>query len=108
MARAKYQLDPALTYEAARAIADKLQADWALAGRALEDFAAPFGKGAMGLTPDHVKAMPEWRELYDLMEQARVRAQHFCVLYQRKFQKEIRAAYQARSEALLKANLEKA
>lgn len=107
MARIKYELDPALTFEQAKATADKLQADWSAAGNALSAFADPFGKGPMGLTPDHVRAMPEWRTLYNAMEQARVRAQHFGTLYQRRFKKEIRDDVMARRAAKIKANQEK-
>lgn len=104
MARIKYVLDPALSFEHAKAIADKLQTAWSVAGDALEAFAAPFGKGLMGLTPDHVKAMPEWRRLYNEMELARVQAQRFGTLYNRKFKKEIRDDVMARRAAKIAAN----
>lgn len=109
MARIKYELDPALTFNQAQEIADRLQAAWSAAGDALNAFVDAQGpRGAMNLTPDHVRVMPEYRKLYNEIELARVQAQRFGALYTRKFKKEIRDSVMARREAKIKANQEKA
>lgn len=108
MARIKYVLDPALTFEQAKDIADKLQAAWGGAGDALNAFVDAQGPlGAMNLTPDSVRVMPEYRKLYSEMELARVQAQRFGTLYIRKFKKEIRDDVMTRRAAKIKANQEK-
>ena len=105
MARIKYVLDPALTFVQAKMIADRLQAEWSAAGKALNDFVDAQGpRGAMNLTPDSVRIMPEYRKLYQAMEQARVNAQRFGTLYTRKFKTEIRDSVMARRAAKIAQN----
>lgn len=109
MARQKYTLDPALTFEAAKAIADKLWTDSGLADRTLNAFIDAQGpRGPMNLTPDRVKAMPEYQRLKNLNELAFQQLRNYNAVYVKKFKKELSRDIQARREAKLKASQEKA
>jgi hypothetical protein len=101
MARIKYVLDPALTFVQAKMIADRLYDEYGAAGKALADFADPFGKGPMGLTPDFVRAMPEYRPLKNEVDLKFNALRNFNAVYVKKFKKEISADIQARREAKL-------
>ena len=48
-----------------------------------------YGKSPMGLTPDHVKAMPEWKEAKMAFEIAFQNLRNFNAKYTKAFKKEI-------------------
>ena len=48
-----------------------------------------YGKSAMGLTPDHVKSMPEWQEAKMAFELAFQNLRNFNAKYNKAFKKEI-------------------
>lgn len=48
-----------------------------------------FGKTEMGLTPDHVKAMPEWKAAKEAFDKAFSELQKFNGWYSKAFKKEI-------------------
>ncbi len=91
-----------MNYEEAKTMRDARDAETVAASQALR--AVPgISSGAMGLTPDHVKASLDYRVARLRYDTARERLRKFNVLFQRAFKKEIardrtrdRAARQAR------------
>jgi hypothetical protein len=65
---------------------------------------AVFPKGAMGLTPDAVKASPEWQAAYRIERAAFAELRTFNAMYVKRFKKEIYAARAA--ERMAKAQKE--
>lgn len=76
-----------LTYEEAKAIRDKLTAKMEPPGAILR----AFPKGAMGLTPDHIKASDAYRNARAEYEAARRALQSFNAVFTKVFKKEIQA-----------------
>ena len=48
-----------------------------------------YGKSSFGLTPDHVKAMPEWQQAKDDFDRAFAELRAFNGWYMKTFKKEI-------------------
>jgi hypothetical protein len=84
-------------FQAQKARADELHAAVMSTGAALNAFTSLHPKGPIGLTPDHVRAMPEFVKLKSEYERAAAASRAFNAIYVKKFAKEIRAA---RSERL--------
>lgn len=61
-----------------------------VAGKALKAFDS-YGKTEMGLTPDHVKAMPEWQQAKQEYDLAFTQLRDFNCWYVKTFKKEIAA-----------------
>lgn len=78
-------------FEQAKAQADKLHAEMTAASRALNNFVDQFPKGPMNLTPDHVRAMPEYRVVKNAYERAFSAVRAFNGPYVKKYKKEIQA-----------------
>lgn len=49
-----------------------------------------FGKSAMGMTPDHVKAMPEWQEAKRTFDTSFSELRNFNGWFNKTFKKEIK------------------
>ncbi len=75
------------TFEEATAERDRLEQEVTAAGAVMQTFP----RGAMGLTPDHVKATPEWQEAYTRSRRAFVALQNFTIVYVKAFKKELAA-----------------
>jgi len=88
-----------MTFAEAQAKADELWNASTATGRAL----AAFPTGPMGLTPDAVRATPEWKAAYAANESAMTALRDFNGPYTKKFKKEIIAARDAKREAKLAA-----
>jgi len=85
-----------MTFEQAKAIRDQLDAAAAAAGRAIK--AVPgVGTGPLGLTPDAVKASPEWRAARAAYDTAAAKLRGFNMFFTRQFARELRAERRARS-----------
>lgn len=109
MARIKYELDPTLTFGQAQEIANGLWQASCLAHQALTEFVDAQGpRGSMNLTPDSVKALPEYQRLKNLSEHLFQRLRNFNGAYTKKFKKEIAVARWEQREALMKSIQEKA
>lgn len=105
MARPKFVLDPMMTFDQAKLVADALWNESIAASRRLDDFVDAQGpRGPMNLTPDHVKAMPEYKALKAASDQAFQALRTFNGPYVKKFKKELAAYREASREAKLKAN----
>ncbi|CAG9229869.1 conserved hypothetical protein [Paraburkholderia tropica] len=85
-----------MDYAAAKVRQDDLYAANSTASKALNTFIDQFGRGPMGLTPDHVKTMPEYRALRASYDRSAVLLRQFNAWFTRQFSKEIRAARKAR------------
>ncbi|WP_262880421.1 PLxRFG domain-containing protein [Pseudomonas paralcaligenes] len=83
-----------LTYEKAKADADAARARSAEASKAME----AFPRGATGLTPDDVKATPEWKAAKAESDAALVAEQNANAVVVKNFPKENRADIQAARE----------
>jgi hypothetical protein len=59
-----------------------------IADKALKAFDS-YGKSEMGMTPDHVKAMPEWQAAKKDFDQAFAQLRNFNGWYVKTFKKEI-------------------
>jgi len=59
-----------------------------VADKALKAFDS-YGKSEMGLTPDHVKAMPEWQQAKKDFDLAFAQLRNFNGWYMKAFKKEI-------------------
>lgn len=60
-----------------------------VADEALKAFDS-YGKSAFGLTPDHVKAMPEWQQAKREFDKAFAELRNFNGWYMKTFKKEIK------------------
>jgi hypothetical protein len=60
-------------------------------------------RGSMGLTPDHVKARPEWKAAFREMESRRSESARFNAWFARTFKKEYAAERAAERAARLAA-----
>ena len=85
----------AASFEQASAEHDRLEREVSAAGAALD----AFPRGAMNLTPDHVRATPEWRAAKARFDRAFAAQRAFNAVYVKVFKKEIVAQRDARREA---------
>lgn len=85
-----------MDYAQAKAAADALDARLDAASAALQGFP----RGLMGLTPDDVKASPEWRQAKRAYDQAFAALRAFNGPFVKRFKSEIRADRDARRQAL--------
>lgn len=76
-----------MSFEEAVAARDRLEQEASAAGHVLN----AFPRGAMGLTPDHVRATPEWRAAKDRYKRAFAALQNFNTVFTKAFAKELRA-----------------
>lgn len=87
-----------MNYEDAKAYKATLEAINNAASDALKAFDS-FGKSAMGMTPDHVKAMPEWQEAKKAFDVSFQRLRNFNGQFTKVFKKEIAAERKAKLAA---------
>lgn len=80
-----------MDFKTAKAQANELWEQSSSASRALNEFLDKHPKGAMGLTPDSVKSMPEFKKLDDAYKVAASRLRTFNSAYTKTFAKEIRS-----------------
>jgi len=73
-------------YAEAKKKVDELDAEADRTGKALK---ALSGGGQMGMTPDHVKASPEWKAAKRDYEKANAALRDFNSTYTKRFKKEI-------------------
>lgn len=76
-------------------IRDSLDADLKAASENLKTVSGT-EKGFMGLTPDHIKATPEWKAARSAFDNAFAKVRYFNGRYVKHFKKEIRAAIEAK------------
>lgn len=93
------------SFEKALEVSESLNNTWSASGKELRALIDKYPRGPMNLTPDHVKALPEYQTLYASCETDRVKAQIFNAAFTKKFKKEYRAHIQAQREAKLKASV---
>jgi hypothetical protein len=74
-------------FEKAVAERDRLEQEVSAAGKVM----GTFPHGATGLTPDHVKATPEWRAAKARLTRAFAALQNFNIVFTSAFAKELRA-----------------
>lgn len=99
----------ASTFDEALAMSDRFSTAWNDASKALNDFIDAQGpRGPMNLTPDHVRAMPEYKALRAASDRAGEQSKIFAAAFTKRFKKEYRAYIIAQREAKLKASMEKA
>lgn len=79
-------------FDKARLMADALHTAARTAGEALNAFLDLHPKGAMGMTADHVKTMPEFLKLKMEYERTAAASRAFNGTYVRTFSRELRAA----------------
>lgn len=91
-----------MTYAEAKAKFDEFNAAVERASKALQ----VFPKGPMGLTPDDVKALPEWRAARVTYANASTQCRDFTRFFLKAFGKEYRAERRARFEARSRAHRE--
>ena len=87
----------------AKAKADSLHSAAKDASDALNEFRDRYPRGPMGLTPDHVKAMPEFKALNSAYQRAAAASRAFNAVYTKQFSKEIRAERKERMRKLMEA-----
>jgi hypothetical protein len=82
----------AIPFEQAKTQADALWQSASRAGLVLD----AFPKGQIGLTPDSVKATPEWRTAKRAFDQANAASRAFNAWYVKAYKAELAAARRAR------------
>lgn len=87
-------------YQEAKAVADDLWSKSEVASKALNDFIDAHGRGPMGLTPDSVKALPEYKRLNAQSDAAMRAMQQFNKTFVKEFAKERSADRQNRYAAI--------
>lgn len=80
-----------MNYEEAKAYQQKLEEKNKADGNAIKEFEKTFEKSAMGLTPDHIKALPEWKSLKNAFRQSFDELRNFNGWFVKKFKKEYAA-----------------
>ena len=78
-----------MTYEIAKQSKAALYVKLDAAEKALKAFDS-FGKSSMGMTPDHVKAMPEWQAAKREFDRVFAEVRNFNGWFVKTFKKEIR------------------
>lgn len=101
----RYKPDRATLYQAAKQKADHLWRASEATGGALNAFLDKHGRGPMGLTPDAVKASPEYRQLKSESDAAMQALQAFNKGFVRDFAKERAADRNARYAKQVSASL---
>jgi len=81
-------------FDAACEVRDRAESDYKAASERLRDIGG--GRTALGLTPDHVKALPEWRGQRAEMQAAFARLQAANAHLVRYFARELRTARETR------------
>lgn len=94
------------TFEEALARYEELEEAYRPLSDAFNAFLAQYPRGPMNLTPDFVRAMPEYQTLRSAADHANERTKIFAAASTKKFKKEYRAHIIARREAKLKASQE--
>lgn len=79
-----------MTFQEAKSHGLQLEALLDFASKRLKSFDS-YGKTEMGLTPDHVKAMPEWQQAKKEFDLALAQLRNFNGWYVKAFKKEIAA-----------------
>ena len=90
-------------FDLAKAKADSLHSAAKGASDALNEFRDRYPRGPMGLTPDHVKAMPEFKALNAAYQRAAAASRAFNGIYTKQFSKELRAAREERMRKITDA-----
>jgi hypothetical protein len=84
-----------MTYEEAKAygkvLEDKNNADSNRLKQFEITYKEDFEKSVMGLTPDHIKALPEWKEAKKAFEKSFVELRNFNGWFVKQFKKEYAA-----------------
>jgi hypothetical protein len=86
----------ALGFGKATMLRDMLYDNWSEACARYKAFADQFPKGPMNLTPDFVKAMPEYAPLRAACANTEATYKNFASVYNRVYKKEIAADVRAR------------
>jgi len=92
------------TFEEALSVQERISDILAKADAAVEAFAAPYGKGPMGLTPEACRTNPEYRALKAKADAMFKEFRYFNQIFNAAFKKEYRAHVMARREAKMLAN----
>lgn len=103
----KMQVDEFLataTFEEANARSEALWEESSVASRALGAFVDQFPKGPMNLTPEHVRAMPEYKELRLVSDRLNEQQRIFSAAFVKKFKKQYLSYLDARRAAKVLAN----
>lgn len=77
---------PSMTFAEAKAMQDVLEAEWKAASRAFDIFSAD----ELGLTPDDVKASPEWKRVRREYDKAFNELRNFNSWFTKTFKRELR------------------
>ncbi len=77
-----------MNFQEAKAYKAQLESLLDFADKRLKSFDC-YGKSSIGMTPDHVKAMPEWQEAKTAFETAFQNLRNFNAKYTKAFRKEI-------------------
>ena len=77
-----------MNFQEAKAYKAQLESLLDFADKRLKAFDS-YGKSAMGMTPDHVKVMPEWKEAKMAFDIAFQNLRNFNAKYTKVFKKEI-------------------
>ncbi|MES2180679.1 MAG: hypothetical protein V4493_01090 [Pseudomonadota bacterium] len=85
-----------MNYAEAKKIADDLWAASSVSSKAIE----AFPKGPMGLTPDDVRATPEWKAAKALADHDFAKLRAWNGFYVKAFKKEIQAARNAKYSSI--------
>lgn len=89
-----------MNFAIAKQAADELSYAFTESSNALNAFVASHGgAGQMGLTPDHVKAMPEYQALKRSFDIAFAALRNFNAMYTKKYKRELAAERAARRAA---------
>ncbi|ASA22730.1 hypothetical protein [Paenibacillus donghaensis] len=79
-----------MIYEEAKANGQKLQKQTNACSDVLKGF-NKYGKNALGMTPDHVRAMPEWKEAKKAYDESFANLRGFNTWFMKTFKKEYAA-----------------
>lgn len=80
-----------MTFEESQKVADCLWEHSKQAGAALNEFLSKHPKGVMGLTPDNVRAMPEYKQLHAAYQRSHEALRVHNALHVKTYAKEIKA-----------------
>lgn len=86
-------------YEAVKAVKTAAEVAFEKAAKELDDFVNQFPKGPMNLTPDVVRAMPEYKVLRAASEKAFQNLRSINGFFTKNFKKEYAAERKAKYEA---------
>jgi len=80
-----------MTYEEAKAYGEELMERNKIDSDNLKFFDEIYGRSSMGLTPDHVKALPEWKEAKETFNRSFAELRSFNAWFTKTFKKEYMA-----------------